>query len=214
MPRIRLLRGEHSREFVLSRQQERLYLGSLPQLSHDVAAVLLDTGLRLGEALSLEWPQVHLQPAPDAKFGHLIVLSVNAKNKKFRKVPLSPRAASAMMRQPAGSGLVFQMSNGSPVPVSHLDHQHARIRALLKFPSDFVLHSLRHTYGTRLGEAGASVFEIMRLMGHSTITVSQRYVHPSPKSIELPYERMIELNMQNAATVSATVASDEMGRVQ
>ena len=45
-------------------------------------------------------------------------------------------------------------------------------------------HSLRHTFGTRLGEAGADAFTIMKLMGHSTITVSQRYVHPSTDALE------------------------------
>ena len=55
-------------------------------------------------------------------------------------------------------------------------------RTLLKLPKDFVLHSLRHT---RLGESGADAFTIMKLIeGHSSVTVSQRYVHPSPESVE------------------------------
>jgi hypothetical protein len=56
-----------------------------------------------------------------------------------------------------------------------------------------------------LGESGADAFTIMRLMGHSTVTVSQRYVHPSPEAVELAYERMTMLNLQRAATVSATL---------
>jgi integrase len=39
----------------------------------DVALLLLDTGLRLGEALSLEWAQVKLERAQGAKFGYLTV---------------------------------------------------------------------------------------------------------------------------------------------
>jgi site-specific recombinase XerD len=70
-----------------------------------------------------------------------------------------------------------------------------------------VLHSLRHTFGSRLGESGADAFTIMRLMGHSTVTVSQRYVHPSPEAVELAYERLTVLNLQRAATLSATVAN-------
>jgi len=66
---------------------------------------------------------------------------------------------------------------------------------LLKLPADFVLHSLRHTFGSRLGEAGADAFTIMRLMGHSNVTVSQRYVHPSPEAVELAFERLTTLNM-------------------
>jgi site-specific recombinase XerD len=37
--------------------------------------------------------------------------------------------------------------------------------------------------GTRLGESGADAFTIMRVMGHSTVTVSQKYVHPSPEAL-------------------------------
>ena len=63
VPRIRLLRGEHNREFVLSPTQELAYLAVCPAPLADVAVLLLDTGLRLGEAVSLEWPQVRLKPA-------------------------------------------------------------------------------------------------------------------------------------------------------
>jgi len=77
-----------------------------------------------------------------------------------------------------------------------------------------VLHSLRHTFGTRLGEAGADAFTIMRLMGHSTVTVSQRYVHPSPEAVELAYERLTALNLQKVATISATVQVPASDAVQ
>ena len=66
----------------------------------------------------------------------------------------------------------------------------AALRTVLKMPAVFVLHSFRHTFGTRLGETGADVFTIMRLMGHSTVTVSQRYVHPSPEAMESAVSRM------------------------
>ncbi len=62
------------------------------------------------------------------------------------------------------------------------------------FPKDFVLHSLRNTCLTLLGEAGADSFTIMRLAGHSSVTVSQRYVHPTPESMELAFDRLEALN--------------------
>jgi len=60
--------------------------------------------------------------------------------------------------------------------------------------------------GTRLGEAGAGAFTIMRLMGHSTVTVSQRYVHPSPEAVELAFERLTAMNAQNATSLCQSVA--------
>ena len=68
------------------------------------------------------------------------------------------------------------------------------LRQTLKMPVEFVLHSLRHTYGTWLGEAGADAFRTMGLMGHSTVTVSQRYPHPTPEALERAVERLEGLN--------------------
>jgi site-specific recombinase XerD len=84
------------------------------------------------------------------------------------------------------------------------------VRTLLKMPSDFVLHSLRHSFGTRLGESGADAFTIMRLMGHSTVTVSQRYVHPSPEAVELAYERMTAMNLRRLPTNPPTVTGGDV----
>ncbi len=187
-------------------------LRCLPIPLADIALLLLDTGLRLGEALSLDWPQVKLEPAQGAKFGYLTVLSRKAKSKKSRNVPLSERIVQMLKRHtPTADGHVFHRGDGSPWSNSHLGQQHSRVRALLKMPPDFVLHSLRHTFGTRLGESGADAFTIMRLMGHSSVTVSQRYVHPSPEAVELAYERLAALDLRQAATVSATSSSGDAG---
>ena len=77
---------------------------------------------------------------------------------------------------------------------------------------DFVLHSFRHASGTRLGETGADAFTIMRLMGHSTVTVSQRYVHPSPETIESAVSRLEAWNitrLHRVGTDLGTVAEPE-----
>jgi len=64
LPQIRLLAGEHRREFVVSREQEEKYLAACPQPLRDAATLMLDTGLRVGEALALEWRDVRLSPEP------------------------------------------------------------------------------------------------------------------------------------------------------
>ena len=141
----------------------------------------------------------------------MTVLSGKAKSKKSRNVPLSERTVKMLKNLgPAAKGYVFHRTDGSPWPNSHLGQQHSRMRTLLKMPSDFVLHSLRHTFGTRLGESGADAFTIMRLMGHSTVTVSQRYVHPSPEAVELAYERMTAMNLRRLTTNSPTVGGGEV----
>jgi integrase len=79
------------------------------------------------------------------------------------------------------------------------------------FPKTFVIHSLRHTFGTRLGESGANPYQIMKLMGHSSLQVSQKYVHPTAGGLELAMKglermnRMVGGNSAEVPTVFTTV---------
>jgi integrase len=191
LPRIRLLQGERTREFVLSREQEPVYLNATPEPLKDLALLMLDTGLRDGEALALKWPDLHLKPAPTAKFGYLQVWK--GKSAKARRtVSLTARVREMLTgrSKESSSELVFPGRGGNPILVTSLDHQHAKVRDLLKMPEDFVVHSLRHTMLTRLGLLGVDAFTIMKIAGHSSITVSQRYVHPSPESVESAFEKL------------------------
>jgi len=86
-----------------------------------------------------------------------------------------------------------------------------KVRKDLSFPPDFVIHSLRHTmHGW--GEAGVDALTIMRIAGDSTLSVSQRYVHPTPETLERAIGRLdsqVEAaeaeKRQALATSSATV---------
>jgi len=89
----------------------------------------------------------------------------------------------------------------APTRLTSLDHLHRRAcepvvggKKQVLLPREFVLHGLRHTFLTRLGEAGADAFTIMKLAGHSSVIVFQRYVHPTPESCELAFERLEALN--------------------
>jgi integrase len=216
VPRVRLLSGERNRECVLTHEQEPKYVAAAPQPLRDISLLILDTGLRVGEAVALDWPNVHTEPVGDAKFGYVRACEGKSATSR-RNVPLTVRARAMLLgrKSQASSFRVFTGPDGAPLLVSSLDHQHKRLRGALKLSGEFVLHSLRHTYGTRLGEAGADAFTIMRLMGHSSVTVSQRYVHPTPEALERAVERLDCLNRDAAqkvqanrpATVSATSAT-------
>ena len=91
-------------------------------------------------------------------------------------------------------GWIFPGKGHEPFVGTSFNHQHQKARTALKLLKDFVIHSLRHTMLTRLGEAGVDAFTIMRIAGHSSITVSQRYVHPSSEAMERAFERLETLN--------------------
>src|SRR6516165_11720290 len=202
-----------NRDFVLTRRNELLYLAVCPQPLYDLAVLVLETGLRIGEALSLDWPDVSLEPLPGARFGYLRIRSGKSK-KARRNMPLTDRAASMLRARQNGTALVFPNDDGHPYLVTSIDHLHAKARKALKLPKDFVVHSLRHTMLTRLGESGVDAFTIMRIAGHSSVLISQRYVHPTPEGLERAFERLETLNatkFQEARTQAAAVGGEAAG---
>ena len=54
--------------------------------------------------------------------------------------------------------------------------------------ADFHFHDLRHTFATRLGDAGCNATTIARLLGHSNIQMSMRYTHASDDSLRSAVE--------------------------
>jgi len=74
--------------------------------------------------------------------------------------------------------------NGPPLLVGFLDHLDNKVRERLQVDQEFVIHSLRHAYLTRPGEAGGDAFAIMQLGGRSDVKMLQRWVRPIPEVVE------------------------------
>lgn len=214
VPKIRLnLKAERNREYVMSHATERNYLEFAPQPLHDAALLMLDTGLRISELLSLEWPQVHFQPVGNAQFGFVHVREGKTKNAP-RNLSLSPRVKAMLetRHSTAKSAYVFADESGlQPVSINTLEDQHKRMKAALSLPKDAVIHSFRHTFGTRIGESGADAFTIMKAMGHSSVVVSQKYVHPTPEAMERAFDRLNAANEKALASLPGQAAVEATG---
>src|SRR5215472_295735 len=217
VPKIRLLAGERIRDFVLSRNLEEAYLAACTPPLADIALLVLEAGLRVGEALNLAWADVILEPLTGSRFGYIRIKDGKSKNAR-RTIPLTDKAAQLLRnrQQTASGALVFANRDGKRYLVTSINHLHQKARALVGLGKDFVIHSLRHTMLTRLGESGVDAFTIMRIAGHSSITVSQRYVHPSHEAVERAFQ-CLEAFRENTlgqepkelppATIAATLDS-------
>ncbi|HET9217564.1 MAG TPA: tyrosine-type recombinase/integrase [Terriglobia bacterium] len=80
------------------------------------------------------------------------------------------------------------------------------MRRIVRSKSIFRDVDLRHTFLTRLGEVNTDPFTIQRIAGHSSITMSQRYVHPTPERLEDAFARLDTYN-QAKVVEPPTVAS-------
>ena len=179
-PKLSLLSGERHREHVITGDEEARYLAAAPPLLAEVAIVLADTGLRPDECHRMKWEEITWL---NGRNGTLLV--THGKTKAARRVlPLTPRVRSVLeMRWKAAGQPVEGWVWPAPTQCGHIDHSSLKkqhIQAVrLSNVRPFVLYNFRHTFLTRLGASGCDAWTLARIAGHSSITISSRYVHPS-----------------------------------
>jgi integrase len=210
-PKVKFLSGEHRRERVISSGEEALYLAAALPLLHDVSVVLFDTGMRPEECHSLRWDNVNWDGGRNGT-----VLVAKGKTKAARRVlPLSPRIRVVLENRwklagKPGEGWVWPAETKDE-RINHdslkLQHRKALTAAKLR---PFEVYSIRHTFLTRLGKSGCDVWTLARIAGHSNISISQRYVHPSEDAV---LNALSRLTGRNSGHTAETVIPGESGEL-
>jgi integrase len=99
-------------------------------------------------------------------------------------------------------GRVVRYDPNRPLTTIHKAHLDALKTSEIKPP--FRLYDLRHTFGSRSAMAGVDLATLKELMGHSNISTTMRYVHPTP---EHKQEAVRKLEKFNAEQVIALYES-------
>jgi len=190
VPKLKKLSGENHREHVVTRDEEKTYLAFAEQDLADFMTLEFDTGLRPDEAYSLRWESVNW----GGRNGSVFVAGGKTAAAR-RTVPMAPRLKFVLENRwdRAGKpveGWVFPAETKS----GHADHCTFKRRhknALRKSKvRPFVVYSARHTFLTRLGESGCDAWTLARIAGHSNISISMRYVHPSQDAVTKAFENL------------------------
>jgi len=153
-----------------------------------IVLILINTGLRVGELVALEWRDIEISE----RKGLLTVRS--GKGAKWRTIPLNATAREAftalnkMAVLTGGRNRVFQGPRG-PIGTRAVQHMLDRYAPAAKIPN-LTPHMLRHTFCKNLVNAGVGLPEIARLAGHESILVTQRYVTPSGGDLERAMDRL------------------------
>jgi len=139
----------------------------------DMIRFALGTGARKSEQLSLKVRQVDF-------FRNLIVFD-KTKSGKPRTVEINSEVRQLLLDLCKGKRPDDHVwvSPATGEPYTDVKRAFASVCADAKIEG-LVWHDLRATFGTRLGEAGYNAYDIAKLMGHASITTSQRYVRNVP----------------------------------
>ena len=163
--------------WLTSGEEERLMAASSPWL-REVIVFALNTGMRQGEILNLQWQDV------DFTRGTLVVMK--SKNWTRRTIPLNTTVYAVLATKQATigdvQGRVFRTPRGNDLKVRFLAREFCEARDRAGVP-DFRFHDLRHTFATRLVQREIDLYKVQRLLGHKTNHMTQRYAHHSPGSL-------------------------------
>lgn len=174
---IKKFKQPSGRDRYLSKEEVRRFLNATSECPNAVVAslfrLLLFTGLRFGEAVSLRFDVV----CQETKSVRLI----KTKAGTTRRVYLSSYAWAEIELMTAQRKDEHPFLFPGRRPDTHLcqpAHQFVKIIGKAKI-TDFRIHDLRHTFASHMVQSGATLFEVQNALGHASSEMTQRYAHLS-----------------------------------
>ncbi|MDR1031869.1 MAG: site-specific integrase [Holosporales bacterium] len=182
---------DNRRSRFLSQEESLVLLTELSKVSqtvYDIALISLRCGLRAGEIFKLTWNDVNFLNETifikDTKSGRNrnAIMTQDVKDMLERRRGLSITSGNT-------ASLLFASRTGERI--TEVSDAFARAVERLGFNEGVtdrrqkvVFHTLRHTYASRLVMSGVDLYTVQRLMGHSTISMTERYSHLAPDHLK------------------------------
>jgi integrase/recombinase XerC len=163
------------------------FVVSVWQAKRDIAllTLLYGCGLRLSEALGLK--------RSEAPHGDLI--TITGKGRKQRLVPVLSAVREAIADYLAAcpyplaaDGPLFVGARGGPLHPRVVQRQMQTLRGMLGLPETATPHALRHSFATHLLGGGGDLRAIQELLGHASLSTTQRYTSVETERLLAVYE--------------------------
>jgi integrase len=210
---IRKLREDNQRRRRISEDEEARLLEVAPPLLRSMIITALDTGMRQGEMLALRFADI------DWKRSLIVLRGETTKSRRTRTVPIATARLRAVLdwlrldadgKQKPDEALVFSDETGEPIG----SFRTAWVTAVLKAHGikpewkshnwtaltpecqaefrriNLHWHDLRHEYASRLVERGVPLAQVRDLLGHASITTTERYDNQKLENLQLAAARL------------------------
>jgi len=168
---------------VLSQNEVRDILEVIPNFKHrTVIMFIYSTGVRVSECVNIKLTDI------DSKRGQVNIRE--GKGLKQRFVPLSPMLLKTLRRyyrQYKPGHYLFEGAGGNGTHLGVTAVREILLKARYRTPQiskRFTPHTFRHSFATHLLEQGVNLLVIQRLMGHSDLSNTLKYLHVQQLAIE------------------------------
>ena len=181
-----------TRDRILSELEEKILFNHIREdvkLSNQIE-ILLYTGMRRGELFKIEWQDIDLTD------GYINIRKEITKTKTARLAPMlsNVKAIFENLYIEAGeinpTNKVFEGIKSQDIALSIRFSETCKTLGFV----GLTIHSLRHTYSTRVAESNIGAFVQKALLGHSRLTMTDRYTHLSKETLKeniVPMEQYI-----------------------
>lgn len=168
----------------------------------------LTTGMRLGELQGLMWDCV------DFNLAQITIMRIyclkekrvkkDTKSHRIRRVPMNAQLKSTLVAWKNAASKTALLDHVFP-ETNELKFQklYLKQKALCKEArvSPIKFHDLRHTFASHFMMAGGNIYDLQKILGHSSIEITERYSHLSPEHLKGATDKLeIDLNPQNVLT--------------
>jgi integrase len=171
--KVKPIKDESKRLRYASQDECQTLIKSCESHLRPIVITALNTGMRRGEILTLEWDK-HI----DLK--HNLILLDKTKNGKRREIPINTTLRVTLknvVRRLDIPYIFYDPATGKPYKDVKRSFKTACRRAKIK---DFRFHDLRHTFASHLIMAGVDLTTAKELLGHKDIKMTLRYAHLAP----------------------------------
>jgi integrase len=162
---------------VVSFEEQAAYLSEASQPLYDIAKVMLDTGMRPEEVFRMRIESVD--------FGQKTIFNPFGKTKAARRtIPMTDDIISLLKTRLQDSiakdtAFLFPSPYNIKEPIGSVKKAHSAAVRRAKIKSHLRLYDLRHTFATRAVASGTDLPTLSALLGHTSILMTMRYVHPA-----------------------------------
>lgn len=172
----------------LSKEECAKLLDNCGNELYPVFFTFLNTGMRRGELLNLEWKDIDFERKR---------IKIRAKENwepktSERYIPMNDNLIRALKKHKGNTknSLVFTGNKGEKIHRNELRKELIRITKKCGFPDVTKLHSLRHTFASHLVMNGVDLPTVKKLMGHSDIETTMIYSHLADEHVDKAVEKL------------------------
>jgi excisionase family DNA binding protein len=198
---------ESYRKRILSEDEEVRLLESAESYLKPLLLVALYTGMRKGEIFNLKWQ--------DVDFEKREITVTKSKSGKQRRIPINTVLFNLLYAHKVQNGKSEYVFTNPKTGKPYSDIKKSFSSALEEAGiEDFHFHDLRHTFASRLVRNGVDLNTVKELMGHYSITTTQRYLHSQAKEKMHAVESLAGQKKENVLqwqkSVKSVAADDEV----